>query len=205
MLRRFGVGSSRSRIGRRKWQISSRSSTTMVGNCLLSPMGTVGAPEFMPSITAVEAQLRADDRPVLFLDTCILLDLIRATYRCLGVGYVQGAVELHTLLTSNPPQCALIVASMVPTEWADNAPKVRDEVQSHLKKIQDQAVHFHEACAILGITLTFGRPSYSAVGLAERLYDFSKALLDGSIRLDGDAGCVSRGYERVVGKTPPSK
>lgn len=31
----------------------------------------------MPSITATEAQLRADDRPVLFLDTCILLDIFR--------------------------------------------------------------------------------------------------------------------------------
>jgi hypothetical protein len=168
-------------------------------------MGTVGAPESMPSITAVEAQLRADDRPILFLDTCILLDLIRATYRCLGIGYVQAAVELHTLLTSNPPQCALIVASIVSTEWVDNAAKVRDEVQSHLKKIQDQAEHFHEACAILGITLTFGRPFYPGVGLAEKLHDLSKALLDGSIRLDRDAECVSRGYGRVVTKTPPSK
>jgi hypothetical protein len=159
----------------------------------------------MPSITAVEAQLRVDDRPVLFLDTCILLDLIRATYRCLGIGYVQSAVELHTLLTSSPPQCALIIASMVPTEWTYHAPRVRDEVQSHLKKIQDQSVHFHEACAILGITLTFGRPFYSGVGLAESLYDLSKALLDGSIDLDRHAGCESRGVGRVVTKTPPSK
>jgi hypothetical protein len=54
----------------------------------------------MPSIAATEAQLRADDRPVLFLDTCILLDIIRATYRCLGAGYVQRAADLGGLLTS---------------------------------------------------------------------------------------------------------
>ncbi len=159
----------------------------------------------MPSIAAVEAQLRADDRPVLFLDTCILLDIIRATYRCLGIGYIQKALELHTLLTSNPPHCALIVASMVPTEWADNAPKVKDEVQSHLKKIQEQASHFHDACASLGMALAFGRPFYPGVGLAEKLYDLSKALLDGSIRLDRDSGCESRGVGRVVAKIPPSK
>jgi len=135
----------------------------------------------MPSITATEAQLRADDHPVLFLDTCILLDIIRATFRCLGSGYIQRAVELRTMLTSDPPQCALVVASMVPTEWSDNAPKVRDEVKSHLTKMQDQAVHFHDACATLGIGLTFGRPSYPGVGLADGLHDLSKALLDGSV------------------------
>ncbi len=59
----------------------------------------------MPNIAAAEAQLRADDRPVLFLDTCILLDIIRATYRCLGSGYVQRADELRTMLMFDPPQC----------------------------------------------------------------------------------------------------
>lgn len=159
----------------------------------------------MPSISAAEAQLRADDRPVLFLDTCILLDIIRATYRCLGIDYVQRAVELRAMLTSDPPQCALVVAWMVPTEWSNNAPAVRDEVKSHLKKMQDQAQHFHNACATLGIALSFGPPFYPGVGLAEGLYDLSKALLDGSIHLDRDTGCESRGVGRVVAKTPPSK
>jgi hypothetical protein len=168
-------------------------------------MGTAGAPDTMPSIAAVEAQLRADDRPVLFLDTCILLDIIRATYRCLGTGYVQRAVELRTLITSDPPRCALIVASMVPPEWADNAPKVRDEVQSHLKKIQDQAAHFHDACASLRMALTFGRPFYPGVGLADGLYDLSKTLLDSSVCLDRDGGCESRGVGRVLAKIPPSR
>jgi hypothetical protein len=90
-------------------------------------MVTAGAREAMPSIAVVEAQLRADDRPVLFLDTCILLDIIRSTYRCLA-NCVQRAADLPDLLTSTPPQCALAVASMVPREWSDNAHTVRDEV-----------------------------------------------------------------------------
>ncbi len=158
----------------------------------------------MPSIAATEAQLRADNRPVLFLDTCILLDVIRATYRCLG-GYVQRAAELHGLLTSAPPQGVLVVAAMVPTEWADNAQNVRDEVRSHLAKIQDQARHFHDACAALGMGLTFGRPLYPGVGLAERLYDLSQQLLNLALRLDSDAGCMTRGVGRVIAKIAPSK
>jgi hypothetical protein len=168
-------------------------------------MSAAGAPEAMPSIAAVEAQLRTDNRPVLFLDTCILLDVIRATYRCLGSGYVQRGVELRTLLTSNPPQCALVVASMVAKEWSDNAPNVREEVRAHLAKVQDQAVHFHDACTALGVPLTFGRPFYPGVGLPDKLYDLSKALLDVSIRLDPDGGCESRGVRRVVAGMPPSR
>jgi hypothetical protein len=67
----------------------------------------------VPSIVAAEAQLRVDDRPVLLLDTCILLDIIRATMRCLGTSLVQRADQLHALLTSAPPGCSLVVASVV--------------------------------------------------------------------------------------------
>ena len=73
------------------------------------------------------------------------------------------------LLTAVPPQCTLVAASMIPTEWKDNAQKVRDEVIGKLKKIQEQASMFHDACSTLGISLTFGRPVYSSIGLIERL------------------------------------
>ena len=159
----------------------------------------------MPSITDAEARIRAENRPVLFLDTCILLDVVRATYRCLG-GCVERASELLGMLTADPPECSLVVASIVVTEWNDNASHVRDEVRGHLVKIQDQARHFHDACHTLGIALGFGRPFYHGVGLADRLHDLSRDLLNRSVRLDADVGCTSRGVGRVVAKTRlPSK
>lgn len=77
----------------------------------------------MPTIAAAQAQLHAVDRPVLFLDTCVIIDIIRATMRCKGTTFVRSAVELRTMLTSAPPSCALVIASVVPTEWDNNAPK----------------------------------------------------------------------------------
>jgi hypothetical protein len=158
----------------------------------------------MPSIAAAAAQLHAEGCPILFLDTCILLDVIRATYRCLS-GTVQRGSELLRMVTSTPPQCRLVTASVVQGEWNDNAAKVRDEVKGHLAKIQDQARHFHDACAVLGIGLGFGRPLYTGPRLADILHDLSKQLLDNSLVLDADLVCSSRGVGRVVGKTPPSK
>jgi hypothetical protein len=159
----------------------------------------------MPSIAAAEAQLRADNRPVLFLDTCAIVDIIRATMRCTGTNFVQRAIELRGLLTSAPPGCALAVASMVPTEWGNHAPKTRDEVRSHLAKIQDQAQHFHAACGALGVGLTYGLPAYPAANLHDRLFDLSKEILDLAVVLDPDGGCATRAIGRVVAKLAPSK
>ncbi|MCI0464824.1 MAG: hypothetical protein L0Z62_48490, partial [Gemmataceae bacterium] len=159
----------------------------------------------MPSIAVVEAQFRLDNRPVLFLDTCVLLDVIRATLRCLGTHYVRSAVELRGLLTANPPACALAVASVVPTEWNNHAAHTRDEVRRHLAKIQDQAAHFHGACHSLGIALGYGVPAYPAANLAGRLFDLSGELLALATRLDPDGGCSTRAIGRVVANLPPSR
>jgi hypothetical protein len=159
----------------------------------------------MPSIVAAEAQLRADDRPVLFLDTCVIVDIIRATMRCMGTNFVQSAVVLRGLLKSTPPGCALVVASVVPTEWGNHAPKTRDEVRVHLAKIQDQAQHFHAACGALGVGLAYGLPAYQAANLHDRLLDLSKEILDLAVVLDADGGCATRAIGREVAKLAPSR
>lgn len=159
----------------------------------------------MPTVGAAEAQLRADDRPVLFLDTCILLDIIRATLRCLGTPWVQSAADLRRLLSAEPPQCALVVASVVPAEWNNHAVHTRDEVRGHIVKIQDQAYHFHEACTALGIPLGYGLPSYPAANLQDRLFLLSRAILNLAIHLEPDGGCATRAVARVVAGLPPSR
>lgn len=160
----------------------------------------------MPSIADTEARLRAEDRPVLFLDTCVFVDIIRATLRCMGTSLVSRAIELRTLLNAAPPGgCALVASSMVRAEWNNNAPPTRDEVQRHLVKIQDQAEHYHHACGALGVPLGFGLPAYPAANLAVRLFDLSQEVLNLAIHLDPDGACAVRGMGRVGANLPPSR
>jgi hypothetical protein len=159
----------------------------------------------MPTIAAAAAQLSADDRPVLFLDTCVIVDIIRTTIRCMGTHYVQRAIDLHGMLTSVPPGCALVVASVVPAEWGSHAPRTRDEVRNQLARIQDQAQHFHAACGALGVGLAYGLPAYPAANLHDRLFDLSREILDRGVVLEPDGGCATRAIGRVVAKLAPSR
>ncbi len=97
------------------------------------------------------------------------------------------------------------MGSVVTLEWNTRAPEVLDDVKKHLVEIQDQASHFHDAAGVLGIGLTFGRPSYPTAGLADALHDLSKRLLDSALPLDPDAACIGRAFHRVVNNAPPSK
>ena len=158
----------------------------------------------MPSIDEVAGQITAAGAPVLFLDTCILLDIIRSTNRCLS-NYTTNASELLRLASKAPPACLVVVSSIVCDEWSANAKGVTNEIVRHYSKMEEQSSHFHTACQDLGIALPFGRAGYAQVGLAERLRDLSSQVLNTALRLDVDNEIWAKAVARVVNNLPPSR
>jgi hypothetical protein len=90
----------------------------------------------MASIADAVAQLAAADLPVLFADTCILVDVIRAPLRPAElVGCVEAASELLDLVIAAPVRCSLVVASFVPGEWLEHAAREADNLRVFLSQI----------------------------------------------------------------------
>lgn len=119
--------------------------------------------------------------------------------------YPERTIRLLELLSSAPPECSLVVSSVVPCEWNKHAQEVTEETNVHLAKMEAQSGHFHDACRVLGIDLSYGRARYGEAGLAERLRDLSGRLLDAAIRLDSDDQSSGRAVQRVVRGIPPSR
>ncbi len=157
----------------------------------------------MPSLADASAQILAAGAPVLFADTCSLLDVIRTPTRLLR-GCVESAAELLQLVSSVPPQCVLVVGSFVPGEWQAHASATADELRKYLARLDEQAAYFHNSCGALGIAPPFGRPGYGAVGLADRLLDLSSQLLGRAIHLAPQNDTNLRAFNRAATNTPPS-
>jgi hypothetical protein len=158
----------------------------------------------MPSIAEVAGQIASADVPVLFLDTCILLDIIRSPNRCLK-NCVMKASELLKLASLTPPACIIVISSIVPREWNTHVQKVTDEIVKHCKTMEEHATHFHDACEALGIAVEFGRADYAQWGLPEKLRDLSEQLLNRAIRLDEDLEGMNRSAKRFRDKRPPAR
>src|SRR5581483_9656788 len=104
----------------------------------------------MPSIADTAARVAAAGVPVLFLDTCSILDVIRAPVRALDK-CVEAAAELVAVATASSPRCSLVVCSFVPVEWNSRAQDVLNELTKHLDRMEQQANHFHGLCKHFGI------------------------------------------------------
>jgi hypothetical protein len=160
----------------------------------------------MPSIADAVVHIQAAGLPVLFADTCSLLDVIRAPLRPGELtGCVEAASELLHLVSTPPVQCTLTVASFVPSEWLTHAGPEADSLRTHLARIDEEADRLHGFCGLVGITPPFPKPEYRSLSLAERLLDLSHRLLDGALRLDPDHDCIIRAHGRASSYTPPSR
>jgi hypothetical protein len=158
----------------------------------------------MPVIPAVVVELLRSDAPVLFLDTCDLLHIVRAIPRELP-RYPVAAVRLRTALQLQPPVCRLVLSHLVRTEWAANSPGAVEESRKHLAKIDLLSTGFHDVRDVVGTPLTFPRAGYAAAGVTEGLLALSQQLLNAALEIDHDAECVQRAVRRVFSNTPPAQ
>ena len=90
-------------------------------------------------------------------------------------------------------------------EWQAHSSGTATELRKHLTLLDEYAAYFHDSCSLVGLTLSFGRPDYSAVGLADRLYNLSDRLLNNAIHLDAHNDTNMRAFGRAIHRTPPSR
>jgi hypothetical protein len=150
----------------------------------------------MTTLAQAAADLVAAQRPVLFVDTCTLLDIVRAPLRDL-TATVRAAVELRTLAASGT--VGLYVQDIVPGEWADNLPAAR----------RDGELGVRAFVATWQIAADLGQPAPALPVLApgtliDDLEQLSRDLLGAAVTLDRDHDAMSWAIDRVVAKQKPS-
>lgn len=160
----------------------------------------------MPSIAEAVARIRATDLPVLFIDTCSILDPIRTPLRPDELhGCIEAAQELLQFVTTTPARCMLIIASFVHGEWLAHAGPEADKLRDHLVRVDAESDRLHRFCGLVGIAPPFPQPGYRLLPLADRLHNLSRQVCDAAIRLDQDQNCIIRAHGRASTYTPPSR
>ena len=150
----------------------------------------------MITIAQAVANLTANPRPVLFLDTCALLDIIRAPLRNL-TATVRAGLELRTLAGAGTVQ--LFVQDIVPREWIDNLPSARKDGETGILAFTATWELAHE----------FGQPApplpaLPPGALIDELEKLSKELLDSAEVIERDHHGMSSAIDRVAAKLKPS-
>ena len=142
------------------------------------------------------ANLTAAPRPILILDTCSLLDLVRAPLRDL-TATVRAGVELRTLAANGT--VGLFVQDIVPGEWADNLPAARRDGETGIRAFTAT----WQIASDLG-QLAPPLPVLPPGSLIDELEQLSRDLLTAADTLDRDHIGMSWAIDRVAARMKPS-
>lgn len=168
----------------------------------------------MATLPELAAQCAAQPAPVLLLDTCALLDVIRIAGRASpndptpDPSLAAAAQHLLRLAQLPTPHLHLICYELVPLEWRANQPAVSRGPRTGLRQAQALLQRFNGTAATLGIPSPVYRPAQLAERdgelVIDRLLDLSLELLAASQQLERLAACEARAVQRSISCTPPA-
>jgi hypothetical protein len=153
----------------------------------------------MTLIADIVNDITANPATVLFLDTCILLDIVRAPLRNKPDEVRFGRVFLDAVY-KNPKSIHLLIPSPVTTEW-----------NTHILAIENECRTAVDACnAISAICGHLALPTVAVLPAAvltmpAALRQLSADLLAACVAIDHDADALNRAVNLIVAGTHPVK
>jgi hypothetical protein len=139
--------------------------------------------------------------PILCVDTCSVLDVLRGPLRPDGARTIAAADAL--LLAQQTGGLTLFMTSSMLPEFVRNEGNVRQELTRHLQKIDDSVEVAAECLKLCGSPIATGRLSDST--LRAQLDAKYVAIVDACEVLEDDDEAKSRAMDRVVGQRRPSR
>ncbi|MFM6040019.1 MAG: PIN domain-containing protein [Sphaerospermopsis kisseleviana] len=117
--------------------------------------------------------------PVLFLDTCIILDIIRSPFRDnICTNEISASLELIRKAEANNRSVWLVTNEIVYTEWKENIENVKMELTKEIEKAKiTREKMINAANIIFDFNYDFGQ-TIETLNLPEHLGNLSKILLD---------------------------
>lgn len=161
----------------------------------------------MTAIAEMAAQLLADPRPVLFLDTCDILNAMEGLTEK-SASRLGWTTRLIDALALSPTRVRPVVSYLVVHEWDQNLPNVRDKVQRFLENLDASVSQVYEAFRLayqpLPASLPPSPPTFVTAPLIEHLIDRMETVLGLAVHLDRDPECIERALQRVMDRRRPS-
>ena len=150
------------------------------------------------------ATISANPAPAVFLDTCTLLDIIRAPQRPeIKNEIIQAGLTLQQRATASPRQIWIVAAPFVPHEWNEHVSDTEARLEGHITKLDEAIVALQTAAGYMNLRAA-GSPTLASLGLPGGLRYLAQALLDAAIVLEQDTDCIVKARARIVLARPPA-
>jgi hypothetical protein len=163
----------------------------------------------MIAIAGAVADLVANPRPILCLDTCDFLDVVRrfadSDPKEANLYIAHSFRNVADALATGPDRCQVIVTYLVLHEWGQNIEEARKKVDQYLGESDRRIDRIAEACGWGETAVPALSVRLATVSLTTSLVALAESLMNQALIIEKDAECVERALRRVMGRMRPSR
>jgi hypothetical protein len=156
----------------------------------------------MIAIGGAVANLVVNPRPILCLDTCDFLDVVRGIMRD-GLAQTNAFGRMLDTLAAAPNRLQPVITYLVRHEWEQDLEGVRIDAERDIERANRKIALIGEACKRVGIVNSPSAP-FDAKSLIQGLINLAETLMNQAFVLIKDETCVERALERLMEKRRPS-
>lgn len=144
--------------------------------------------------------------PVIFIDTCIFLDILRSPYRDnIHVDAIASALELIKMSESDPCKVWLLTNEMVHSEWVENIANVKQELEREVKRLE----HTREQLVIAANVILEMKPAHgqkmTSLNLHGHLENLSRNFLSHCLIIKQEDSHSVKAIHRIQKCLAPAK
>ena len=144
--------------------------------------------------------------PLLLLDSCMILDIVRAPIReQMGVHDIEAVHTLVERATHVPHQVSLVIAEQVNNEFLENIDAVENETRNELQKTQSRLIGILERMGALSSTNHIpSNIDLLSLGFPEKARQLAQQIVQTSTILESHDDEAVKAIHRVNRAKPPA-
>lgn len=154
------------------------------------------------SASSLVEKLIAEDKNILILDTCCILDVIRCIQRE-NLPALEATIEIINLFDKKQNKFVIVLPSLINTEWFDNNVSVCSETKRYIKKCDTAHKNLIQSFKIV-FSKQFSATCFSRYNFEKILLNFSEKILNLSFVLESIEECKINAINRVVHHISPA-
>lgn len=159
-------------------------------------------------ISDIAAQVITSPAPVLFPDTCALVDLIRIPLRIKSANDAMRLLDIANHLVSlsltTSPDLWIAIPPLVYREWVEHSQNTLVELERHWANLDNMLQVAHVSAKFAGIHLS-NPATFSNRNIENVITKLSENFFKSALFIADDAGCKDKATNRVIHNIAPAQ
>lgn len=154
------------------------------------------------SVISLVEKLIEEEKNILILDTCCILDVIRCIQRE-NLSVLKTTIDIINLFDKKKNKFLIVLPSLIDSEWSDNYMTVSSETKSFIEKCDTTHKNLIQSFEMVFPT-QLNSICFSQYKFEKILSDFSEKLLALSFSIESIEECKVNAINRVVQHIAPA-